>query len=209
MTTDCVPTNWPIDKIRPYPANAKMHKAAWIEASIREFGFDQPVVVDAEGVIIKGHGRVEAARKLGYVELPVIVRADLTEEQTRLARIADNRSADGGWDWIALRDEIQQLGATAIDLDTLGITENWWKKLDAPEVSALGFSSDVPGDSREREPGPERENVLAIVLDAERFHAWEGYKASIGERDDAAALMRAIGVESEGAGRKRKSGGAR
>jgi len=85
---------WKLEKIIPYSRNAKKHHQDWITASVRDFKPDQPIVVDADGVIIKGHGRLEAAKQLGMKTFPVIVRDDLTPEQVRLSRIADNRSAE-------------------------------------------------------------------------------------------------------------------
>ena len=86
--------NWSLGKIKPYHQNAKLHNIEWITKSIEEFKVDQPIVVDGDGVIIKGHGRLEAAQRLGLKTFPVVVRTDLTPEQVRLARIADNRSAE-------------------------------------------------------------------------------------------------------------------
>lgn len=119
--------NWPIEKIKPYPQNAKLHNEEWIARSIRQFKVDQPIVVDGDGVVIKGHGRLKAAEKLGLKEFPVVVRDDLTPEQVRLARIADNRSAEAGWDADVLKLEIGELDlATA---DELGIGMEWLESL--------------------------------------------------------------------------------
>jgi hypothetical protein len=101
-----------IDSISPYPQNAKKHPGAQIEkiaSSIREFGFDQPIVLDASGVIIKGHGRYSAAKKLGMPQVPVIVRNDLTPAQVRQARIMDNKSSESDWDIDALALEFSWL----------------------------------------------------------------------------------------------------
>lgn len=80
-----------IDTIQPYPGNPRQNDGAVdaVVASIREFGFRQPIVVDAAGVIVVGHTRWKAAQKLGLAEVPVHV-ADLTPEQARAYRIADN-----------------------------------------------------------------------------------------------------------------------
>lgn len=83
----------PIENIRPYPKNAKKHPAEQIDkiaASIKEFGFNQPLVVDKNGVIIVGHGRYEAAQLLGMKEVPVI-QVNLTDEQAKAYRLADNK----------------------------------------------------------------------------------------------------------------------
>ena len=85
---------WPIDRPRPYPKNARKWTAGAIDkvaSSIREYGFRQPIVVDAHDVIIIGHLRLAAAKKLGLSEVPIHVARDLSPEQVRGLRIADNR----------------------------------------------------------------------------------------------------------------------
>ena len=116
----------PIEKIIPYEANAKKHDKAQVDkiaASIREFGWDTPIVVDANGVVIKGHGRRLAAISMGYKEVPVIVRADLTEDQVKAARLADNRVAMGDYDSKLLQQELENL-----NIDMSGIFDE--KELD-------------------------------------------------------------------------------
>lgn len=103
---------WAIEKISPYERNAKKHDADQVKgiaASIEKFGWDQPIVVDKNGVIIKGHGRRLAAMQLGLTKVPVLVRDDLTPEQVRAARLADNRVALGGIDTETLKVEIKDI----------------------------------------------------------------------------------------------------
>lgn len=103
---------WDISKVLPYDLNAKIHdekQVAKIAQSITEFGWDQPIVVDGDGVIIKGHGRRLAAVKLGLEKVPVLVRDDLTAEQARAARLADNRVAIGDIDSDLLQKELADL----------------------------------------------------------------------------------------------------
>jgi hypothetical protein len=104
------PELWPITNITPYELNVKKHEkeqVARICESIRKFGFDVPIVVDKHGVIIKGHGRRLAALELGMTEVPVIVREDLSPEQVRAARLADNRVAQGDIDTGMLQEELE------------------------------------------------------------------------------------------------------
>jgi len=115
-----------ISEIEPYELNAKIHDEKQIERiakSIAEFGWDQPIVVDKDGVIIKGHGRRLAAMKLGYSQVPVLVRSDLTDEQVRAARLADNRVALSDIDTELLQKELATL-----DFDLDGIFDK--KELD-------------------------------------------------------------------------------
>src|SRR5712692_5575042 len=98
---------WTIDRLLPYIRNARTHsdeQVAQVAASIREFGWTNPLLVSADGVIIAGHARLAAARKLKMTEVPVIVLDHLTEAQRRALVLADNRLAlDAGWDEEMLR----------------------------------------------------------------------------------------------------------
>jgi ParB-like chromosome segregation protein Spo0J len=87
--------------LTPYSNNAKTHPTEQIDkiaASSASFGFDQPIVVDTDGVIIKGHGRREASLRLGLHKVPVLVRGDLSVTEIKAARLADNRTAQSPWD---------------------------------------------------------------------------------------------------------------
>lgn len=112
---------WPIERVIPYENNAKNHEptqVAGIAKSIAEFGWDQPIVVDRDGVIIKGHGRRLAALHLKLAEVPVLVRADLTPMQVRAARLADNRVALGGIDTDKMMIELKAIRVSnEVDLE--------------------------------------------------------------------------------------------
>ena len=129
----------PIGEITPYEANAKKHdkeQVAKIVKSIQEFGWDTPIVVDVDGVIIKGHGRRLAAISMGYKEVPVIVRADLNPEQVKAARLADNRVAMGDYDSKLLQQELESLS-----IDMSGIFDD--KELDFMSVDIGTMSDDA------------------------------------------------------------------
>ena len=104
---------WPVDRLHPYDRNARTHspeQVAQIAASIAEFGFTSPILVDSGAGIIAGHGRLLAARKLGLAEVPVVVLGHLSETQRRAYVIADNRLAlNAGWDDALLADELRDL----------------------------------------------------------------------------------------------------
>ena len=116
----------PISGLIPYTNNARTHsdeQVAKIAASIREFGWTNPVLVDGENGIIAGHGRVLAARKLGYSEAPCIELSHLTDAQKRAYVIADNRLAlDAGWDNELLRVEFTELQGAGFDLELTGFS---------------------------------------------------------------------------------------
>jgi ParB-like chromosome segregation protein Spo0J len=108
----------------PYARNSRTHSPQQVDkiaASIREFGFLNPIIVDGKNGIIAGHGRVMAAQKLGLKELPVIEASHLTEAQRRAYVLADNRLAlDAGWDNDLLKIELQDLQAEGFDLSLTG-----------------------------------------------------------------------------------------
>src|SRR5882672_8114587 len=117
-------TMWPLQQIIPYARNARKIPAQAIDkvaASLREFGWRQPIVVDREGVIICGHTRLLAAQKLGLTEAPVHVAENLTPAQVRAYRLLDNRShEESAWDPDLLSFEFLDLRDMGIDLDLTG-----------------------------------------------------------------------------------------
>lgn len=117
---------FPVASLIPYARNSRTHSEAQITkiaASIKEFGFLNPVIVDGENGIVAGHGRVLAAKKLGMDEVPVVEANHLTEAQRRAYIIADNRLAlDAGWDDEMLRVEFAELEGLGFDLDLTGFT---------------------------------------------------------------------------------------
>ena len=142
---------WPIDRLRPYARNAKMHDAdqvAKIAASMAKFGWTVPCLVADDGELIAGHGRVLAAAMLGLKDVPVIRLGHLDEAERRAYRIADNKLTElGEWDEAMLRDEIAGLLAEDFDLSLLGITD---EDLDAllrdpdQQGSAVEGEDDIP-----------------------------------------------------------------
>jgi uncharacterized protein (UPF0262 family) len=119
----------PLADLIPYARNSRTHseaQVAQIAASIREFGFTNPVLVDADGGIIAGHGRVLAARQLDLAEVPTIALGHLTETQRRAYVIADNQLAlNAGWDEAALSVELVGLQEEDFDLSLLGFDETF------------------------------------------------------------------------------------
>jgi ParB-like chromosome segregation protein Spo0J len=114
---------WDISKVIPFANNAKKHPIEQIDklvSMIAEYGFDVPIVVDGDGVIIKGHGRLQAFKKLNAVTVPVVVRNDLTPAQVKAARIADNKIAESEWDLDLLKLELEELNELDFDLDLTG-----------------------------------------------------------------------------------------
>ena len=130
----------------PYTNNVKEHpdeQVKKIASSIKNYGWDQPIVIDGSNEIIKGHGRLQAAEILGLNEVPVIKREDLTEAEARASRIADNKTAESPW----LDDELEtEVGVLAdddaIDLDSLGFDDDELNdllgELEVPDFEPVG-----------------------------------------------------------------------
>jgi len=104
---------WPVERLRPNPHNSRVHpeeQIAKLVASIRQFGFTRPILVDEQGTILVGHGALLAALDLGLSKVPVVVLDHLTEQQKRAYMIADNQLAQNShWDTEKLRGEIETL----------------------------------------------------------------------------------------------------
>lgn len=137
-----------VDDLIPYARNSRTHskdQVAQIAASIREFGWTNPILVDGDGTIIAGHGRVMAARKLGEKEVPCIELGHLTEAQKRAYVIADNQLAlNAGWDAEMLKVEIAELVDADFDLGLLGFDDAMLAGLMGVETEGLTDPDDVP-----------------------------------------------------------------
>lgn len=133
--------HWPLEKLIPYPNNARVcpeQAVAKVAGSIHEYGFRSPILVDAEGVIIAGHTRLLAAQRLELTSVPVIVCADLSPAQVKALRLADNRTADEtSWDYELLSLELGGLLELDVDLTLAGF--------DDAEVAGLLDTGGAPG----------------------------------------------------------------
>jgi DNA modification methylase len=150
---------WPVAKLIPYARNARTHsdeQVAQIAASIAEFGFTNPILTGADGVIVAGHGRLAAAQKLAMEMVPVVVLEHLSPTQRRALVIADNRIAENaGWDETMLRVEMEALQLDDFDMSLTGFDADALAELmaggggddsgntdddDVPEVLATAIS---------------------------------------------------------------------
>lgn len=136
----------------PYAANSRTHsdaQVAQIAASIREFGWTNPILIDGDNTIIAGHGRLLAARKLGMAAVPVIVLDHLSKAQQRALVIADNQLAlNAGWDMEMLENEVRALDDEGYDLAILGLADDDLSRMLA-EVGEVELPMLADGD---REP---------------------------------------------------------
>jgi len=139
---------WPLDRLIPHARNARTHsetQIAQIAGSIAEFGFLNPVLVGDDGVLVAGHGRILAARKLGLHEAPVIVLAHLTPTQRRALMIADNQIAlNAGWNEEMLSAELASLKEEAFDLELLGFDDADLDRLLATPLEEVQSADEAP-----------------------------------------------------------------
>jgi DNA modification methylase len=143
--------HWPLDRLVPYARNARTHsdeQIAQIAASMVEFGWTNPILVDAAGNVIAGHGRLLAAVQLGLDEAPVVILDHLTEAQRTAYVIADNKLAlNAGWDDAQLAAELHRLNADGFDLSLIGFSETELDELMAPledAATSVDGEDDVP-----------------------------------------------------------------
>jgi DNA modification methylase len=133
--------------LKPYLKNARSHgkkQVAQIAASIKEFGFNNPILIAEDDEIIAGHGRLAAAVKLGLEKVPCIVLPHLTEAQRRAYVLADNKLAENSvWDEALLRDELAALAAVNFDLELVGFDQSELNKLLTPDSAGNGRDPDA------------------------------------------------------------------
>ena len=133
-----------LDSITPYGKNAKKHDKRQINnvaESIKQYGFVQPIVVDRDGVIVIGHCRALAAKKLGMEEVPCVCVDDLTPEQVNALRLVDNKSNESDWDFDLLKVELPELDLSAFDFD--------WG---LPEITEEVIEDEAPEVDEDAEP---------------------------------------------------------
>src|SRR5580704_1801787 len=137
---------WLIEKLTPWARNPRTHsdtQVAQIAASIDEFGFNNPILVDTKAGIIAGHGRLLAARKLRLTEVPVIVLDHLSEAQKRAYIIADNQLAlNAEWDEDLLRTELAALQDESFDVSLIGFEDDELARLLAAQDAAEGLTDE-------------------------------------------------------------------
>lgn len=134
-----------IEKVKPYDKNQRKNKAAvdYVANSIKEFGFQQPIVVDKDMVVIEGHTRLKAAKKLKLKEVPVVIADNLTEEQVKAYRLADNKTAEKAeWDFDLLTDELLSLQELDFDMEQFGFDFDFSEDEEAVEDD--NWEADVP-----------------------------------------------------------------
>lgn len=147
----------PIDTVTPYENNPRDNDGAVtaVANSIREFGFKVPIIVDKDMTIIAGHTRLKAAQYLGLEEIPIVIASDLTEEQAKAFRLADNKTGElAGWDFSKLEAELEEL--TGLDMELFG-----FKQLES-------MSQDIDDMFDDYEPKPDGgKNKITVFYDTD------------------------------------------
>ena len=116
-----------ITELREYENNPRNNENAVdaVAASIKEFGFKVPIIIDADGIIVAGHTRLKAAEKIGLEKVPCIVADDLTPEQVKAFRLADNKVGEfATWDFAKLEEELRELREMEFDMDDYGFGDD-------------------------------------------------------------------------------------
>ena len=153
--TDLQVVTWPVGRLIPYARNARTHsdeQVAQIAASIAEFGWTNPILAGSDGILIAGHARLLAARKLGMAEVPVIVLENLTETKRRALVLADNQLAlNAGWNEEMLRVELESIRDDSFDLGIIGFSDDELADLlqDPEEVQAGNTEDDAVPETPE------------------------------------------------------------
>lgn len=188
---------WPIERLVPYSQNARTHsdeQIGQIAASIEEFGFVNPILVDSESGIIAGHGRLLAAQSLGMENVPVVVLDHLTPEQKRAYILADNKLAlNAGWDEQLLVFELTALQGEDFDLSLLGWSEDELSALlkDADALNEMPDMSDADREPFQQMSFTLHDDQAATVKEA-LYKAKEmgDFTGSLNENSNGNALAR-------------------
>lgn len=143
-------------ELLPYARNARTHsdtQVSQLAASIKEFGFNNPVAIDADGMILCGHGRVMAAQKLGMTEIPTVCLSHLSDTQKKAYILADNKLAlNAGWDNDMLKVELEDLKFSNFDLDLVGFSTEELDEImnqeEEPEVEDDDYTVAVPQEPK-------------------------------------------------------------
>jgi hypothetical protein len=155
---------WPLDRLVPYTRNSRLHspeQVAQVAASIVEFGFTNPILVDSNDGIVAGHGRLAAARELGLGEVPVVVLDHLSDRQKRAYVIADNKLAlNASWDVDMLAMEVDALREEDFNLDLLGFSDEELKGL-----AEDGWASDIEAVEKHEENLDGIQSKIVVKLD--------------------------------------------
>lgn len=171
-----------LSEIQPYPKNAKKHPEKQVKQvanSIREFGFNQPIVVDKAGVIVVGHGRYEAAKLLEMETVPVL-EIDVTEQQANAYRLADNKLNESEWDMGLVLEELKEL------------------KIEGFDVELTGFDPVIIEEKTPGEPGEQQESTKEKITCPNCQHRFtHSCRENVEAENNANETMEELGEDIE------------
>jgi ParB-like chromosome segregation protein Spo0J len=190
-----------LDEITPYARNPRInaHAVEKVAASIKEFGFRQPIVTDGEHVIVAGHVRYEAAKRLGLKKVPVHVAEGLTPAQIKAYRITDNRvGEESEWDKALLQLEVTELGEEEYDTELLGFNVEELKEIESSLDDLLedGFGDDEDGSIEEADTTA-RIGSYSFTIERGQYLEWlEALKQKAGfeKKDIIEELKKRLGL---------------
>ena len=170
---------WPLDRLVPYAKNARTHSPEQVEQikrSIQEFGFTNPILASADGGLLAGHGRLQAAKELELETVPVVVLDHLTPSQRRAYILADNKlSLNAGWDYDFLKEELADLDLANYDLTLIGFSEyemnqiasgDWHTDFGDPNEKHGENTDGIEGKITVRCEGEDRQRVIDVIKEA-------------------------------------------
>jgi len=190
----------PVDQVIPYARNPRInaHAIEKVAASIKEFGFRQPIVTDKELVIVVGHVRYEAAKRLGLKKVPVHVATELTAEQIKAYRITDNRvGEESEWDKALLQLEITELDDASYGTDMLGFNAEELKEIQASLDGLENGFGDDEDDEIEEADTTARIASYTFPIPREQYLEWmEAMKQEVGfeKKEVIAEMKRRLGL---------------
>jgi len=173
----------PLASVRGYERNARTQSVAQLAelvASIKEFGFTNPLLVDGQGEIIAGHGRLAAAKKLGMTTIPVITLRGLSAERVKALRLADNQLAlNSGWNLDLLAAELEELKSAEFDLDVIGFSDEFLASVSA-SLNDSWSPEEPPEETAVDVPAVEKRVGVNLAIPA---------AVCLGKRDEIMALL--------------------
>lgn len=156
-----------LEELKPYENNPRINEGAvqFVANSIKEFGFQVPIVIDKDNVIVTGHTRYEASKQLGLKKVPCVIADELTEEQIKAFRIADNKTQEkASWDFTKLTEEIDSLG------DIFNFTDFGFGQFELDVLKNLNdFDEEMPKEEEEKDQGGQSSEINIDEYSDDKF----------------------------------------
>ena len=191
---------WPIEKLRPYDKNPKLHPQEQIDKickSIRSFGFINPIIVHTDHGIIAGHGRLAAAKKIKLLVVPVILADHLSIDEVKAYLLADNKIGEGyGYDDALLTKIIEELDATAFDLSLTGFSDKELSNMLNPALETTEDELNV-SEVKDEKQVPIIFGKLKFTVKQDKYSTWMNEISGSGDKDNdlvVREIIRRLGI---------------